>query len=72
MFKSNTKKFGWNWSIGVDSSDGNMPTESDVIQDAWRHAGERAQGKLNIPSETSGRMGTKEQREMIEEALVGK
>jgi hypothetical protein len=71
-FTSITKKSGWNWSIGVDSSDGNMPTESDAIQDAWRHAGERAQGKLNIPSETWSRMGTKEQREMIEEALADK
>jgi hypothetical protein len=71
-FKSISKKSGWNWSIAADISDGNTPTESDVIQDAWRHAGERAQSILNIPSETWSRMGTKEQREMIDEALAGK
>jgi hypothetical protein len=71
-FKSISKKSGWNWSITADSSDGNTPTESDVIQDAWRHAGERAQSILNIPSETWSRMGTKEQREMIDEAMAGK
>lgn len=71
-FKSITKKSGWNWSNNADSSDGNTPTESDVIQDAWRHAAGRAQSILNIPAETWDRMGTKEQQEMIEEALADK
>jgi hypothetical protein len=70
-FKSISKKSGWNWSTAAESSDGNTPTESDVIQNAWRHAGERAQSILNIPSETWDRMGIKEQREMIDEALAG-
>ncbi len=68
-FKSASRKSGWNWSTDADSSDGNQPTEGDVIQDAWRHAGDQAQSILNIPSDTWDRMGTKEQREMIEEAL---
>ncbi|OGB20600.1 MAG: hypothetical protein A3I66_22795 [Burkholderiales bacterium RIFCSPLOWO2_02_FULL_57_36] len=71
-FESISKKSGWNWSHASDSSDGNVPTEGGVIQDAWRHAGERTQDILNIPPETWSRMGTREQKEMIEEAMAGK
>lgn len=70
-FDSVSKKSGWNWSTAAESSDGNMPTEAGVIQDAWRHAGEHAQSVLNIPSETWQRMAAKEQKEMIEDAMTG-
>ncbi|CAN5489235.1 hypothetical protein BH11PSE11_BH11PSE11_29930 [soil metagenome] len=70
-FESASKKSGWRWTTATDSSDGNVPTEAGVIQDAWRHAGECAQEKLNIPSETWGRMGAKEQKEMIDESIAG-
>lgn len=71
-FESVSKKSGWSWSHSSDSSDGNIPTEGGAIQDAWRDAGERTQDILNIPSETWSRMGTREQKEMIEEAMAGK
>lgn len=75
-FESVSKKSGWNWATSgsspAESSDGNLPTEAGAIQDAWRHAGEQTQSLLNIPSETWGRMGTKEQKEMIEDAMAGK
>ena len=70
-FESISKKSGWRWNATADSSDGNLPTEGGAIQDAWRHAGEHAQSTLNIPAETWARMGTKEQREMIEAAFSG-
>ena len=71
-FDSISKKSGWNWRTTADSSDANIPTEGGIIQHAWRHAGERAQSILNIPAETWSRMSTKEQKEMIEEAMAGK
>jgi hypothetical protein len=70
-FDSISKKSGWNWNAAAESSDGNMPTEAAAIQDAWRHAGERAQSALNIPPETWQRMAAKEQKEMIEDAMAG-
>ena len=39
---------------------------------ARHHTAGGAQSLLNIPSETWGRMGTKEQQEMTEEALADK
>ncbi|MDB5824661.1 MAG: hypothetical protein JWR21_3365 [Herminiimonas sp.] len=69
-FDTISKKSGWNWNNAADCSDGNLPTEAAVIQDAWRHAGELAQSALNIPSETWQRMAAKEQKEMIEEAMA--
>lgn len=71
-FESVSKKSGWHWSHSLDNSDRNIPTEGGAIQDAWRHAGERTQDILSIPSETWSRMGTREQKEMIEEAMAGK
>jgi hypothetical protein len=70
-FDSISKKSGWNWNAAAESSDGNMPTEAAAIQDAWRHAGERAQSALKIPAETWQRMAAKEQKEMIEDAMAG-
>jgi hypothetical protein len=72
VFDSVSKRSGWNWSAPTNNSDGNLPAEGDVIQDAWRDAGEQAQSILNIPPETWERMATKEQKEMIEDALAGK
>ena len=68
-FSSASKKSGWNWSTESDQADGNVPTEGDAIQDAWVHAGQKAQSKLAIPDDTWSRMGIKEQTEMINEAF---
>lgn len=69
-FDSISKKSGWSWSSDSDASTSNSPSEGEVIQDAWRNAGEKAQSVLNIPSETWQRMAVKEQKEMIEEAFA--
>lgn len=68
-FTSASKKSGWIWSMQHDHSDKNACTEAEAIQDAWRDAGEKAQALLNIPAETWGRMGVKEQTEIINDAL---
>ena len=70
-FDTISKKSGWSWSAPSDSSDGHLATEGDVIQDAWRHAGEQAQRTLNIPADIWERMAAREQKEMIEDALPG-
>ena len=70
-FDSISKKSGWNWSAPSAASDGHYATQGDAIQDAWRHAGEQAQSILNIPAEIWERMATREQKEMIEDALPG-
>lgn len=70
-FDSASKKSGWSWTTPADRSDGNQPTETDAIEDAWRDAGERTRDALNIPAETWERMGVKEQGELIQEALSG-
>lgn len=68
-FDSASRKSGWRWSTESDSSNGNLPDEAAVIEDAWRDAGSKTQQKLQIPDETWSRMGMKEQTEMILDAL---
>lgn len=70
-FDSVTKKSGWSWNTSTAHSDQNQPTEGDVIEDAWRDAGERTQAAMDIPADTWQRMSVKEQAELIQEALSG-
>jgi hypothetical protein len=70
-FDSVTKKSGWKWSTSAASSEHNYPTEGDVIEDAWRDAGERTQAAMTIPAETWERMSIKEQAQLITEAMSG-
>ncbi len=70
-FDSVTKKSGWNWATSIAHSDHNLPAEGEVIEDAWRDAGERTQNAMNIPADTWQRMSVKEQTELIQEALSG-
>ena len=69
VFDSVTKKSGWSWTNSAAHSDVNLPTEADVIDDAWGDDGERTQAAMNIPVDTWERMNVKEQAELIEEAL---
>lgn len=69
-FDSISKKSGWSWSALSDASTSNASSEAEVIQDAWRNAGEKAQSVLSIPLETWQRMAAREQKEMIEEAFA--
>jgi len=66
-----TKKSGWSWNTSLAHSDVNLPTEADVIDDAWGDAGERTQAVMTIPADTWKRMNIKEQAELIQEALSG-
>lgn len=70
-FDSASKKSGWSWSTPQAESDGNQPTETDAIEDAWRDAGERTREAMQIPADTWERMGVKEQGELLQEALSG-
>lgn len=68
-FDSVTRKSGWRWNTPLAHSDHHLATEGDVIDDAWRDAGERTQAAMNIPADTWQRMSVKEQAELIREAL---
>lgn len=70
-FDSVTKKSGWSWSTSTGSSGQNQPTEADAVADAWHDAGERTQAAMNIPAATWERMSSKEQAELVSEALGG-
>jgi len=69
-FDSVTRKSGWSWSTDVSSSEHHLPAEADAVADAWRDAGERTQAALNIPAETWERMSSREQAELVQEALA--
>lgn len=70
-FDSVTKKSGWSWNTSTGGSGQNQPTEADAIADAWLDAGERTQAAMNIPAATWERMSSKEQAELVSEALSG-
>lgn len=69
-FDSISKKSGYSWSSQLASSDVNAASENEIVDDAWRDAGERACEALEIPGETWERMGVKEQADLILEALA--
>ena len=70
VFDSISKKSGWTWSAQLNESMEHFSSESEAVQDAWNNAGERTQSVLSIPAETWERMSSKEQKEMILEALA--
>jgi len=70
VFDSISKKSGWTWAAQLNESIDRFSSEGEAVQDAWTNAGERTQSVLNIPVETWNRMSTKEQKEMIHEALA--
>ena len=70
VFDSISKKSGWTWTAQLNESNQHFSNESEAVQDAWNNAGERTQSVLNIPTETWARMSSKEQKEMILEALA--
>ena len=70
VFDSISKKSGWTWSAQLNESTEHFSSESEAVQDAWNNAGERTQSVLSLPDDTWGRMSSKEQKEMILEALA--
>jgi hypothetical protein len=64
-----SKKTGWRWSSASNSSANNAMTEAEIIDSAWDDAAEKTCQKLEISTDTWLSMGSKEQKEFVDEAL---
>ena len=68
-FEYMSKKTGWRWVGATSRSDSNQPTEAEIIGSAWDDAAAQTCTILDIAPGTWDGMNTKEQKEMIDDAL---